>query len=75
MSASFQTTGTPNSANHGRLNTTAKALYGQGDKTVQAVPQQDGVHDEYDDVCIVINNPVCLLFQGMYHFVPLFSYF
>lgn len=45
-----ETTGAQNSANHGRLNTTAKALYVQGDKTVQAVPQQDGVHDEYDDM-------------------------
>ncbi|KAJ0984022.1 hypothetical protein J5N97_002378 [Dioscorea zingiberensis] len=45
-----KTTGTQNSVNRGRSNATAKALSVQGDKTIQAVPQQDGVHDEYDDM-------------------------
>lgn len=45
-----ETIGAQNSTSHGKLNTTIKALYGQVDKSVQVVPQLDGVHDEYDDM-------------------------
>ncbi|KAJ0987810.1 hypothetical protein J5N97_006166 [Dioscorea zingiberensis] len=46
----LETTESQTSENHGRKTAIAETLAGQKAKTIKAVPQLDGINDEYDDL-------------------------